>query len=429
MDRPEAFPALTGLRFLAALSVLLGHATQPLLHFGDGNHRWCIWLGELPGIGMPLFFVLSGFVIHYNYHRPIVDNPARGIYNFVVARFARLYPLFIVVVCYALFSGGYFENLNDPTVRAQLYAAIPSYLALVHSWYYQVIGDHTLSFVLPAMTQVTWSISTEWFFYLVYPFACIVLAKLRRPGPIILATALVVAAGYASVYWCAAHLVAIDSYGIEHYGAIAGPGSAENFQYWLLYLSPYPHLFEFALGCLSAALLVAVRGRPVRRWEARLGQCGLVFAIGSIVVTYATLYRPYAHLSNVQTVLGFEYFGFAPFIAVLLFCCTRYRSWVSAALSRPWMVLCGEASYSIYLIHMGVVQYADQFDEFAGLTKLPYSGWLVLHAGVELVLVTATVIGLSLISYNVIEVPARRWLRRWLSLPARHTAAAIPAPL
>jgi len=78
MDRPEGLPALTGLRFLAALSVLLGHATGTLLHFGDGENRWCILLGDLTGIGVPLFFVLSGFVIHYNYHRPIRDNPARG---------------------------------------------------------------------------------------------------------------------------------------------------------------------------------------------------------------------------------------------------------------------------------------------------------------------------------------------------------------
>jgi peptidoglycan/LPS O-acetylase OafA/YrhL len=379
----------------------------------------------MPGIGMPLFFVLSGFVIHYNYHRPIVDNPARGVINFLVARFARLYPLFIVVVCYALFTGGYFENLNDPAVRSQFYAATPSYLALVQSWYYRIIGDRTLIYVFPAMTQVTWSISTEWFFYLVYPFACIVLTRLRRPGPIILATAMVVAAGYASVYCCAAHLAAIDSYGAEHYGAIAGPGGDEDFRGWLLYLSPYPHLFEFALGCLSAALLVAVGDRPVTRWEARLGRCGLVFAIGSIAVTYVTLYRPDAQLSSVQSILGFDYFGFAPFIAVLLFCCTRYRSWVSAALSRPWMVLCGEASYSIYLIHVGVVQYAEQFDKAAG-TAPSYNGWSVLHAVVELVLLTATVIGLSLISYNVIEVPARRWLRRWLSLPARRIAVVEP---
>jgi peptidoglycan/LPS O-acetylase OafA/YrhL len=428
MDRPEGLPALTGLRFLAALSVLLGHATGTLLHFGDGENRWCILLGDLTGIGMPLFFVLSGFVIHYNYHRPIRDNPARGVFNFFVARFARLYPLYIVVVCYTLFSAGqYFELLSDPAVGPQFYAAIPSYLALVQSWYYRIIGDHELISVFPTMIQITWSISTEWFFYLVYPFACIVLARLRRPGPIILITAIVVVVGYASVYWVAAHQVEIDNYGVEHYGPIAGPGSGDDFQGWLLYLSPYPHLFEFALGCLAAALLVALRDRPVTRRESLLGRCGLVLAIGGIAVFYAVFFSPDLDLPRMFGLLGYCYFGFAPFIAVLLFCCTRYRSWVSAALSRPWMVLCGEASYSIYLIHIGVVQYASAFDEFAGLNKLPYTLWSLQRVVVELVLVTAIVIGLSLISYNVIEVPARRWLRRWLSLPVRRTAAVVPA--
>ena len=44
-------------------------------------------------VGMELFFVLSGFVIHYNYadvgRRPHLQNLAR----FYIARFARIYPL------------------------------------------------------------------------------------------------------------------------------------------------------------------------------------------------------------------------------------------------------------------------------------------------------------------------------------------------
>jgi hypothetical protein len=47
---------------------------------------------------MTLFFVLSGFVIHYNYAASIERDGARGIANFFVARFARLYPLYIVVI-------------------------------------------------------------------------------------------------------------------------------------------------------------------------------------------------------------------------------------------------------------------------------------------------------------------------------------------
>ena len=44
---------------------------------------------------MTLFFVLSGFVIHYNYAGLVTGGRLRGIGAFLWARFARLYPLFL----------------------------------------------------------------------------------------------------------------------------------------------------------------------------------------------------------------------------------------------------------------------------------------------------------------------------------------------
>ena len=49
---------------------------------------------------MTLFFVLSGFVIHYNYASAVTGNrPLHGIAAYLWARFARLYPLFILTLC------------------------------------------------------------------------------------------------------------------------------------------------------------------------------------------------------------------------------------------------------------------------------------------------------------------------------------------
>ena len=59
---------------------------------------------------MPLFFVLSGFVIHYNYAQPVHAQPLRGTYNFFVARFARLYPMYFVVLFADLFFHGFLDD-------------------------------------------------------------------------------------------------------------------------------------------------------------------------------------------------------------------------------------------------------------------------------------------------------------------------------
>ena len=56
--------ALTGLRFVAAFTIAFGHAYPHLL--------------SLTGVGMPLFFTLSGFIIHYVYADPFATGWRRA---------------------------------------------------------------------------------------------------------------------------------------------------------------------------------------------------------------------------------------------------------------------------------------------------------------------------------------------------------------
>ena len=86
-------PALTGLRFFAAAFILIEHSADWLARFTDSNvNRYFIFLGMY---GMPLFFVLSGFVIHYNYRKLFLTRSiAQATCEFAAARFARLFPLY-----------------------------------------------------------------------------------------------------------------------------------------------------------------------------------------------------------------------------------------------------------------------------------------------------------------------------------------------
>src|SRR5262245_44696572 len=88
--------ALDGLRFFAALTVMLAHYTHWVIEDQGINNYFSYFLGTLAAIGMPLFFVLSGFVIHCNYHE-LVQRPD-GIKKYFVARFSRLYPLYITLL-------------------------------------------------------------------------------------------------------------------------------------------------------------------------------------------------------------------------------------------------------------------------------------------------------------------------------------------
>ena len=81
-------PALDGLRGVAAFLVAGAHYMTM-----DGGAPLSEIVQTLTGLGMTLFFVLSGFVIHYNYNATIT-RPG-GLRLFFVARFARPYPLYI----------------------------------------------------------------------------------------------------------------------------------------------------------------------------------------------------------------------------------------------------------------------------------------------------------------------------------------------
>src|ERR1700689_844937 len=92
-------PALTGLRFIAALSVVLAHSSYQILKF-EPPDTVSSWMARLGPFGMTLFFVLSGFVIHYNYRHLVAAREWMDFGAFLWARFARLYPLFLLILTF-----------------------------------------------------------------------------------------------------------------------------------------------------------------------------------------------------------------------------------------------------------------------------------------------------------------------------------------
>jgi peptidoglycan/LPS O-acetylase OafA/YrhL len=91
-------PTLDGIRFIAAFSILWGHDWGNAAQFSD-YPAIASYGGAISLYGMPLFFVLSGFVIHYNYSELFKTRKAGwAVSQFLGARIARLYPLFIASV-------------------------------------------------------------------------------------------------------------------------------------------------------------------------------------------------------------------------------------------------------------------------------------------------------------------------------------------
>jgi peptidoglycan/LPS O-acetylase OafA/YrhL len=394
-------PSLTGLRFAAAFCVVLAHAIPKIVALPKVQMP-VLLLSTLSAEGMSLFFVLSGFVIYYNYSHTIRSRA--GLYNFFVARFARLYPLYFAAMCYDMIISVSYAKIPA------LWIGLPYYATLTQSWIYMAIGNNALIYQFGIISQLAWSISTEWFFYLLFPLACLAIVSLATVRKRLWATAILIVAALATLATLTAEAPALLTYGIETYGPV-GADPQDSFYRWLMYFSPYARLFEFLLGCLCASIFVTLSAPS--KTEERMGLWLTYFALLVIAVLHWLMFGFESGAMWHRVVQGLHMnFGFAPFIALLIFCCARYRNGFSGFMAAPTLILCGEASYSLYLLHIVVI------NAFRYETGTIVTWHAALIACARMGMVIAACVGLSLVSWYTIEVPARRWLRRMFSVSA-----------
>jgi peptidoglycan/LPS O-acetylase OafA/YrhL len=398
----DAVPGLTGLRFVAAFCVLIAHSVTVLM----GGHD-VYWIKQASGFGMTLFFVLSGFVIHYNYAASLTGSQAlRGTTAFFWARFARLCPLLLLMLgLYVLVSNRHFEFwAGRPERFIDALRALPYFLLSVQGWFYLPIGDTSLIYAIGPSASLTWSISTEWFFYLVYPLAAWAIVVFRGPRSIAL----------AAVAWCALWIFVatslydrspqLDAWAIARFGAVAGAQEhpLDCFVRWLLYFSPYLRIGEFILGALVAQFYIQLQGRKATEVENTLGNAIFIAAAGSVFVISYFAYGPGIAM-NVFEKMDMN-FALAPSAALLIFCAARHRSAVLHLLNTRATIALGDASYSIYLVHLGVLL------AVAWVTGSVARG--LVFDGIRLVVVIAAIVALSMFVYRFYEAPFREWLRR-----------------
>ena len=402
--RPD-IPALTGLRFYAAFFVLIAHGCATILVDHETPYGIIYWVRQASGFGMTLFFVLSGFVIHYNYAHLVTAAGAKGVGAYLWARFTRLYPLFLLMMLvYVLVSSRHLDYwTGHPERLNSIWQALPYFLLSIQSWFYMVIDGNPLLDAIGGASPITWSISTEWFFYFAYLAFVWLVLKLRAP-PVTL---------FVILLWCAAWVTIaaglynrtneINAWAAGHFGSVADVGEREqdSFVRWLLYCSPYLRLGEFVLGSLVAELYVQMRERKLSAPENLAGGVGFVAAAASVVWFTYLEYSP-----NVGTTVLRETnmnFAPAPSAAALIFCAARYRGAMFGLLTcRPVMVL-GEASYSIYLVHLVILTTAARL--------LAPAGRGIFYELVELLLIVLVIFVISIALYTYYEAPARRLLR------------------
>ncbi|WP_315806237.1 MULTISPECIES: acyltransferase [unclassified Bradyrhizobium] len=331
---PRHVAALDGIRFVAAFAVMVSHATYQIYPPGnwDGMTLTVWTLTHLANVGMTLFFVLSGFVIHWNY-RHSVQQPG-GLRFFFIARWSRLYPLF-----FAVFVVGFLYELVAKGDVAPLARATPFFLTFTTTWWFWRVDEtrYIFSAISNPLLGVMWSLSTEVFFYVVYPFLASTANRLSRRGAFAALLAIgglgaIMALGF--VEYCDLIL----NLGIRY--ANVDQSSGSSFLFWLGYHSPLMRLPSFLIG-IAAAQYILAGGRLPRI------SADIVFALCVLGIAAAEQIRSlFAMVDTSACVILF---------AGLCLAASSDKSCAARLMSAPLMVWGGEASYSLYLLHDPVI--------------------------------------------------------------------------
>lgn len=385
-NKGRRLDALTSLRFVAAAAVVVLH-----LHGRYGVPEDPALGGRLPLIqGVSFFFVLSGFVLAYAYPR-LETWSDRG--RFLWARFARLWPAHLFAGAVTLVILGITPGTIAEKGKIGPWVAN---LTMTHSWL-PVFDYYSSAWV---GNTASWSIATEFWFYLAF---IPLIPLLNRYWPLLVGVALGLA------LW----LVVVASLAGLPYDAPTGLTTNG-----LLYRFPPARAFEFVVGMAAARLFRAIP--PVRPHPA----VGTLIELAAVAVAagMATAAGQATHRLMEATGLAwptavwFSAGGLScPGYALLIVTMGLRLGWVSRTLEWWGFVLLGEVSYSVYLLHLPLVQYLDTYPRtLAGLSHLQT---LAAYAGILLVA--------SYLSWSLVECPARRaLLRAW----PRPVSTGRPAP-
>lgn len=159
------FKNLNGLRFIAALMVLICHIELFKKYFHLNNFRENTrFLGFL---GVDLFFVLSGFLITFLLIKEKEFFGKINFKNFYLRRILRIWPLYYLIVLLSLFV---LPNFNVFFINGDFFRFESKIETVKIILLFILILPNVLYLIKPVTFSVqTWSIGVEEQFYLIWP--------------------------------------------------------------------------------------------------------------------------------------------------------------------------------------------------------------------------------------------------------------------
>ena len=357
--RPKYVPYWEGIRGFGFLMVFLVHYIPPYQITPQGSIAFRIVTGleSIAFLAVPIFFVLSGFLIGGILYS---TRDREGYFKvFYCRRVIRVFPLY------------YLALLIIGCVDASLKFSI-DYRFWTHFLFIKNLFPRYATYNSPAVLRHYWTLATEEQFYLLWPL--VVWLFPRRRQLFVIASLLVV------------------------------------FIFGLRFASPYLFSFSYQIGYFSltradailmGVLLALIRNEAGFEWMKRLAKW-IALAGGAGLVVWALRNGEYwpKTFQGVQIIIPWLNFTAASIVIAVM----EEKSWLNEVCSQRWICWLGKRSYSLYIFHytyyhffaMNVVaqlaHYMSQRRSVVVASALAFSLTLVL----------------AMLSYRFIEIPAQR---------------------
>ncbi len=381
------FPLLDSLRGIAAISVMLVHVGI----FTGGFAPWYKQLFAQLDIGVPFFFLLSGFLLY----RPmlaarVIGLPRQKRSAYARNRFVRIMPAYWVVLTVAAIVPGFYGAFTDNWwVYYSLLQSFPVYTAE------GVCAVNQFDCGFP----VAWSLSIEILFYISLPFFAAGTARLS--------------ALFGKRHWIPVELSVLAVLaGASLYVQSSFPTTDLH---QILFFSPIGRGWWFALGMGLAVASVWAQQKPseprATRWIA--AHSGLLWLISGALYVFTaivildpkpSLVAP-AFIEQSRYLTAVIIFGIVPLLVLLpAIFGSEEGGFVRRALRHPTLVWLGLISYGIFLWHFPVI---------GVLYDIGAREWLpsLMFPTIALLTFIGTVI-CAAASFYLIERPLMRWARR-----------------
>ena len=360
--RKTELPALTGVRFYAAFLVFLSHVV--ILPGMEAMSEGRV-LFNMGVVGVSFFFVLSGFILTYNYADAFNGGVSTTRYaHFLWDRLTKIYPVHLATLL--LVAPIAVLSPNHPII----WGAVPFHLLLL-----QCFWPSTTPAYYDYLNNPSWSISCEWFFYLIAPMAIFGVLSSRRRRVLIIVAALAYAVVLGWVLWRA-----------------QSDATRLHFVSWFA-PSRFP---EFLVGIFLGRFFLSRTNRGVKGTP-------FVQGVGIALIITGALVRPNA---------PWPFWGgllYVPGSTLLIWSLANGQGWFANHLSRPWLNRLGVASFSLYLVHGPVLRYMKNFFNFFGWRIESWPVFVVTTVGAFIIVQTA-----ALVLCYWYELPTQRRLRRLL---------------